>query len=114
MHIVFFGSGGSALVARFLGEKKQKTRERGFLFSDLCDNRCGNSFEHCGLVRDSFFRKDSRRGRGTSSLFCSLRENALPVLLGTAGIWLASPGAELFCLVMTAGCFFGFRKKYNY
>ncbi|MBR4630207.1 MAG: hypothetical protein IKO57_07170 [Treponema sp.] len=38
----------------------------------------------------------------------------LPVLLGTAGIWLASPGAELFCLVMTAGCFFGFRKKYNY
>ena len=74
MHIVFFGSGGSALVARFLGEKKQKT----------------------------------------SSLFCSLRENALPVLLGTAGIWLASPGAELFCLVMTAGCFFGFRKKYNY
>lgn len=38
----------------------------------------------------------------------------LPVLLGTAGIWLASPEAELFCLVMTAGCFFGFRKKYNY
>ena len=58
--------------------KKSETRERGFLFSDLCDNRCGNSFEHCGLVRDSFFRKDSRRGRGTSSLFGSLRENALP------------------------------------
>ena len=38
----------------------------------------------------------------------------LPVLLGTAGIWLASPGAELLCLVMTASCFFGFRKKYNY
>ena len=38
----------------------------------------------------------------------------LPVLLGTAGIWLASPGAELFCLVMSAGCFLGFRKKYNY
>ncbi|MBR4630190.1 MAG: hypothetical protein IKO57_07085 [Treponema sp.] len=32
MHIVFFGSGGSALVARFLGEKNQKRANEVFSF----------------------------------------------------------------------------------
>ncbi len=38
----------------------------------------------------------------------------LPVLLGSNGIWIASPSAELGCLILTVICLLVLRKKYHY
>lgn len=38
----------------------------------------------------------------------------LPVMLGANGIWLASPAAEVACMILTIACLIAFRKKYRY
>ena len=38
----------------------------------------------------------------------------LPMLLGSKGIWIASPCAELGCLILTVICLIVLRKKYHY
>ncbi len=38
----------------------------------------------------------------------------LPVLMGSKGIWFASPSAELGCAILSVVCLVVFRKKYSY
>lgn len=37
-----------------------------------------------------------------------------PVLLGSNGIWMASPASEIFSMILTLSCFIALKKKYNY
>ena len=38
----------------------------------------------------------------------------LPLILGVNGIWLATPAAELMALLLSAGMFLKYRKRYGY
>ena len=38
----------------------------------------------------------------------------LPLLLGVNGIWLATPAAELMALLLSAGVYWKYRKRYGY
>lgn len=38
----------------------------------------------------------------------------LPLFLGVKGIWLATPAAELMALLLSAGMFIKYRKRYQY
>ena len=38
----------------------------------------------------------------------------LPALLGVAGVWLATPAAELMALTLSAWMFFRYRGRYRY
>ena len=38
----------------------------------------------------------------------------LPLLLGVNGIWLATPAAELMALLLSAGMYWKYRKRYGY
>ncbi len=49
-----------------------------------------------------------------SFVFMLVTMIVLPMILGVNGIWLATPAAELMALVLSAGMFLKYRKKYGY
>ncbi len=49
-----------------------------------------------------------------SFVFMLIAMLVLPRILGVNGIWLATPAAELAALVLSAGAFLKYRKKYGY
>ncbi len=49
-----------------------------------------------------------------SFVFMLITMIVLPIILGVNGIWLATPAAELMALILSAGMFLRYRKKYGY
>ena len=49
-----------------------------------------------------------------SFVFMLLTMLTLPALLGVAGVWLATPAAELMALALSAWMFFRYRGRYQY
>lgn len=49
-----------------------------------------------------------------SFVFMLITMIVLPIILGVNGIWLATPAAELMALILSAGMFFKYRKRYGY
>lgn len=49
-----------------------------------------------------------------SFVFMMVTMMVFPAILGVNGIWLATPGAELMALALSAAMFFKYRKKYQY
>lgn len=49
-----------------------------------------------------------------SFVFMLVTMLVLPLILGVNGIWLATPAAELMALLLSAGMFLKYRKRYGY
>ena len=49
-----------------------------------------------------------------SFVFMLVMMLVLPLILGVNGIWLATPAAELMALLLSAGMFLKYRKRYGY